>query len=224
MKIIKNSFKVRFIGLVLGLVLNALGNGLCISSNMGSGIWTASAVNMHNWLGLDTGILLMLIGLANAITNQILIHQIDIKRFIGQIIFVIFYGYFVDIFTDIFNFLGMPHYNVIFRIFFAILGIVCFCVAISLYQRANILMHPNDDTTNILRFHYLKGNSTLAQLIDFIPPIIIVIIAFVNTHEIYSINIATLVSILFNGVFIATADKYIWPRLKHNFKLNNSVK
>lgn len=186
---------------------------------MGSGIWTASAVNMNKWLGIDTGILLMIIGLINAITNQILIHKIDVKRFVGQIIFVLFYGYFIDIFTFIFDKLGMPHYQILIRTFFAILGIVCFCVAISLYQRANIFMHPNDDTTNILRFRYLKGNATLAQIIDFIPPIIIVIISFVNIHQIYSINIATLVSILLNGVFIATADKYVWPKLKHNFKL-----
>lgn len=186
---------------------------------MGSGIWTASAVNMNKWLGIDTGILLMIIGLINAITNQILIHKIDVKRFVGQIIFVLFYGYFIDIFTFIFDKLGMPHYQILIRTFFAILGIVCFCVAISLYQRANIFMHPNDDTTNILGFRYLKGNATLAQIIDFIPPIIIVIISFVNIHQIYSINIATLVSILLNGVFIATADKYVWPKLKHNFKL-----
>lgn len=205
------------IGLVLGLVLNALGNGLCISSNMGSGIWTASAVNMHYWLGIDTGVLLIIIGVINALTNQILIHKIDIRRFVGQIIFVLFYGYFIDIFTFIFDKMGMPNFNIWARGFFAILGIVCFCVAISLYQRANIIMHPNDDTTNILRFHYLKGNATLSQIIDFIPPIIIVILSFTFTHHIYSINIATLFSILFNGVLIATSDKFIWPSLKHNF-------
>lgn len=195
-----------------------MGNGLCISSNMGSGIWTASAVNMNKWLGIDTGILLIIIGTVNAITNQILLHKIDVRRFIGQIIFVVFYGYFIDIFTFIFDKLGMPHYPMLARTFFAILGIVCFCIAISLYQRANIIMHPNDDTTNILRFYYLKGNATLSQIIDFIPPTIIVILSFIFTHHIYSINIATVVSILFNGVFIATSDKYIWPALKHNFK------
>ncbi|KRK63715.1 hypothetical protein FC72_GL001188 [Companilactobacillus tucceti DSM 20183] len=84
-------------------------------------------------------------------------------------------------------------------------------------------MHPNDDTTNILRFFYLKGNSTAAQVIDFVPPTIVVIIAFFMTGNIFSVNIATLFSILFNGVLIATADKLIWPSLKHNFKVKNIV-
>lgn len=205
--------------MILGLVLNALGNGLCISSNMGSGIWTASAVNLNQWLGVDTGLVLFIIGVLNALTNQFLIHRVDVKRFIGQILFVSFYSYFIDLFTMLFEFMGIPKLPIFPRALIAILSIICFCVAISLYQRAKIVMHPNDDTTNILRFHYLKGNSTAAQIIDFIPPTIVVIVAFIFTHQIYSINIATLVSILFNGVFIATSDKLVWPRLKHNFKI-----
>lgn len=168
---------------------------------------------------MDTGLFLFIIGVCNAVTNQILLHRIDVRRFIGQILFVTFFSYFIDIFTNMLTAIGVPNLPVVFRIIIAILGIICFCIAISLYQRANIIMHPNDDTTNILRFYYLKGNATLAQIIDFIPPIIIVIVAFIFTHKIYSINIATLVSILFNGVFIATADKYIWPKLKHNFHI-----
>jgi hypothetical protein len=79
-------------------------------------------------------------------------------------------------------------------------------------------MHPNDDTTNILRFFYLRKSAVAAQLLDFVPPIAAMIISFAVTKNLYAVNIGTIFSILFNGLIIQTADKYIWPGLKHNFK------
>lgn len=214
---------VRITGLILGLILNAFGNGLCISADMGSGIWTAAAVNLNKIFGLSVGMILCIIGILNALTNQFLIKRFDGKRLIGEILYILFFSSFVDIFTNILNASGIPNFPMFIRAILSCLGVVFFCVAISLYQRANIIMHPNDDTTNILRFFYLKGNSTAAQVIDFVPPTIVVIIAFFVTGNIFSVNIATLFSILFNGVLIATADKLIWPSLKHNFKVKNIV-
>lgn len=214
--------QTRVIGLVSGLILNAFGNGLCISANMGSGLWTASAVNMNKWFGWNTGLLLFIIGVINAVTNQFLIRRFDGKRLFGEVIYVLFFSYFVNIFTSLLNSLGVPGLSIVTRAILSCLGIVCFCVAISLYQRANIVMHPNDDTTNILRFLYLKGNSTAAQIIDFIPPIVIIIVAGFAIHNVYSVNIATLFSFIFNGILIASADKYVWPALKHNFKTENN--
>ena len=80
-------------------------------------------------------------------------------------------------------------------------------------------MHPNDDTTNILRFMYLKKSAVAAQLIDFIPPIIAMVISFAVTKNLYAVNVGTIFSILFNGLIIQTADRYVWPKLKHNFKV-----
>lgn len=203
--------------MVSGLVLNAFGNGLCISANMGSGLWTASAVNMTKWFGWNTGLLLFIIGVINAITNQFLIRRFDGRRLIGEILYVMFFSYFVNVFTVMLNAIGVPNLSVFVRAILSCLGVAFFCVAISLYQRANIVMHPNDDTTNILRFMYLKGNSTAAQIIDFIPPIIIIIIAGLAIHNVYSVNIGTIFSFIFNGILIAASDKWIWPSLKHNF-------
>ncbi|MFD1417837.1 hypothetical protein ACFQ42_03550 [Companilactobacillus keshanensis] len=208
---------------MIGLILNAFGNGLCISANMGSGIWTAAAVNINMMSGLSVGTILFIVGVLNAITNQFLIRRLDIRRMIGEILYILFFSSFVDIFTDMLNNIGIPNLPIIVRAILSCLGVTFFCVAISLYQRANIIMHPNDDTTNILRFFYLKGSSTAAQIIDFVPPIIIVIVAFAMTDKIYSVNVGTLFSILFNGVLIAAADKLIWPGLKHNFMAKNII-
>lgn len=185
---------------------------------MGSGVWSASAVNLHNWTGISLGVILFFIGVINAVTNQLLIKRWDGKRFFGEVIFVMFFGTFVQFFVRWFDSLGVNTAPIIWRLILSCLGIAIFCVGISLYQRANIIMHPNDDTTNILRFLYLKGNATASQLLDFCPPIIVIIIAYFGTGQVLSINLATLFSILCNGVLIATSDRYIWPRLEHNFR------
>ncbi|WP_157051928.1 hypothetical protein [Companilactobacillus kimchiensis] len=189
---------------------------------MGSGLWTAAAVNMNHWFAWNTGLLLFTMGVINAITNQFLIKRFDGKRLIGEILYVLFFSYFVNIFTSLLNRVGVPNLSIFLRAILSCLGVVFFCIAISLYQRANIVMHPNDDTTNILRFLYLKGNSTAAQIIDFVPPIIIIIVAGVAIKGVYSVNIGTLFSFIFNGILIASADKWVWPGLKHNFKTTNN--
>ncbi|MCW4398930.1 MULTISPECIES: hypothetical protein [Lentilactobacillus] len=202
-----------------GLILNAFGNALTISANMGSAVWTASAVNYSHWFNVNVGMILFFIGLLNAITNQILLKYLDWPRFIGEVLYVCFFSYFVNIFVQGFELLGVGQLPIVVRGILACLGIIFFCTAISLYQRANLLMHPNDDTTNILRFMYLKKSAVAAQLIDFVPPIIAMIISFAMTKNLYAVNVGTIFSILFNGLIIQTADRYVWPKLKHNFKV-----
>lgn len=212
----------RIAALIFSLVLNAFGNALCVSSNVGSGIWTAAAVNLHLAFGPDVGLLLFIVGLINAITNQILIRRIDLPRFGGEVIFVLFFSYFIDVFIGVFSYLGVPTLPWFVRMLLSLVGVSTFCVAISIYQRANIFMHPNDDTTNILRFMYLKGNATASQLIDFIPPIVAIAVTFTVTHHVAAVNVGTLYSILMNGVLIATADRLVFPKLVHNFRVKKS--
>lgn len=213
----KNTATERWLGLISGLLLNAWGQGLCIVGAMGSGIWTASAINLHAWQGWHIGMILTVTGFLSALLNQFLLHHLDLPRFLGEILYAVFYGSFVSLFSDFFAWLGLGSWPVVARAVLSCLGVVSFGIAISLYQRANLIMHPNDDTTNLLRFYYLKGNATLSQLVDFIPPIGLIFISWYFSGHVLGINIATIFSILFNGVIIAWADTHIWPHLKHNF-------
>lgn len=47
---------------MVGLVLNAAGNGLCIVGAMGSGLWTAAAINLNDWQGWNIGAVLFTFG------------------------------------------------------------------------------------------------------------------------------------------------------------------
>lgn len=221
--IIQNTKSQRWVGLISGLILNAFGNALTISANMGSAVWTASAVNYSHWFNLNVGIILFFIGFLNTVTNQVLLRHPDWPRFVGEILYVCFFSYFVNIFAQLFDQVGIGQLPIVVRGILSCLGIIIFfCTAISLYQRANILMHPNDDTTNILRFMYLKKSAVAAQLVDFVPPIIAMVISFAVTHNLYAVNVGTIFSILFNGVIIQTADRWVWPTLKHNFKTSGN--
>lgn len=193
-------------------------------SQHGSAVWTASAVNYSHWLGVNVGIILFIIGFLNTVTNQFLIRYWDWPRFVGEICYVCFFSYFVNIFANFFTAVGIGGLPIVVRAILSCLGIVFFCTAISLYQRANILMHPNDDTTNILRFMYLKKSAVAAQLVDFVPPIVAMAISFAVTKNLYAVNIGTIFSILCNGLIIQTADRLVWPTLKHNFKTLNNTK
>jgi uncharacterized membrane protein YczE len=215
-----NSLKTRVIALIGGLILNAFGNALTIVSSCGSGIWTAACVNIHELIGVNVGTLIFIFGVINALTNQVLIHHIDWPRFIEELIFISFFSYFIQVFVGLFTSWGWSDLSLFTRIPMALIGVCCFCTAISLYQRSNIFMHPNDDTSNILRFQYLNGSAVKSQLLDMTPPIIIILICGLFLHHIDSVGIGTLFSIAFNGVIIQTADKLVFPVLKHNENIN----
>lgn len=97
-----------------------------------------------------------------------------------------------------------------------------FCCAISIYQRANLVMHPNDDTTNILRFLYLHNHVAVAQLVNFIPPIVIMVVTFLISGHLYAINIGTLFALLANGPLIGFFDRHVWHGLTHNFRVKRA--
>ncbi|MCK8606788.1 hypothetical protein LNP08_01730 [Apilactobacillus ozensis] len=219
----KNTLKARIMALVCGLILNAFGNALTIVSSCGSGIWTAAAVNINKLLGFNLGLLIFTFGIINAITNQVLLRRIDIPRFVEEIIFISGFSYFINIFTRLFTTLGWENSAIWIRIPMSLIGVMCFCTAISLYQRANLFMHPNDDTTNILRFKFLNGSAILSQLIDMIPPIIIIIVCSIPLGQVYSVGVGTIFSVICNGIIIQNADKLVFPSLKHNKNINEQL-
>ena len=45
----------RFFFLFVSIFLNAFSNALTVSTNMGSAIWTSSAVNLSHWVHLSLG-------------------------------------------------------------------------------------------------------------------------------------------------------------------------
>ncbi|HJE45910.1 YczE/YyaS/YitT family protein [Levilactobacillus namurensis] len=215
-----NPMPQRVLALILGLVINALGNGLTVATNMGTSPWTASEVNLGHLFGTTVGWPMLVVGVLTAVINQLLIRHWDTWRFVGEVAFISCFSYFVNTFVAGFTRLGVPDLPVIPKIVVCLLGVVTFCCAISLYQRANLIMHPNDDTTNILRFLYFNGRVMTAQIVNFLVSVAIIILTVLFTHRLYSVNIGTLFCLLGNGPLIGLSDRYIWPGLRHNFRVS----
>jgi hypothetical protein len=124
-----------------------------------------------------------------------------------------FFSYFTDIFVEFFTDISVPQLSIISKI-------MLFFAQLSHFINEQIfIMHPNNDTTNIIRFRFCKGKISQAQIINFLVPTIIIVITVFITHKIYSVNTGTIFCIFFTGPFIRLDDKYIWPKLYHNFRV-----
>lgn len=65
---------------IISILLNTLGNGLTVSTNLGSAVWTASAANISAISGIKLGTVLLLYGMVVIVLNAILLHEIDLHR------------------------------------------------------------------------------------------------------------------------------------------------
>jgi uncharacterized membrane protein YczE len=205
--------------LTVSLLLNAIGNGLSISTNMGSAFWTASAANLANITGISISVFLISYGVLVTIVNALLVKKFNLIRSAGNLTFVLFFGTFVGIFTNFFNYLGVGKLPFVIRIPLDFIGIICIGLGVSIYQRISVVIHPVDEMTSIIRFNFLKGNVVKAQLVNFAFPIMLVSIIFITTHSLVAVNIGTIFALLFQGSIIAMGDKYLFKKLKHNLRL-----
>ncbi|MCM0599340.1 YczE/YyaS/YitT family protein [Periweissella fabalis] len=204
--------------LVISLLLNSMGNGLTVACNMGSAMWTASAANLAHDFHFSIATILIVYGIVSILVNVILLQHFDWHRIIGNLIFIFPYGYFVSLWANFFRSLGVTSLPIPTRILLDVIGIICLGIAISIYQRVNVILHPNDDMTNIIRFKYVKGNPVAAQLLNFAFPSVVIVVLWVVFKEVVAVNIGTIIALFFQGAVIGWTDKHLFKRLKHRLK------
>ncbi|GFH40779.1 hypothetical protein [Pseudolactococcus insecticola] len=200
---------------VLSLLINATGNGLTVAANMGSSMWTASAANIAHDFNFSIAWVLVIYGASQILINIALTRQIDLPRILGNVVFISFFGPFVSLFKTFFIALGVPQLPIVAVIFLDILGIFLVGIAVSIYQRLNLILHPGDEMTNILRFRYFNGNAKLAQWVNFSIPAAVMLLLVISFHQLVAVNIGTAVALLFQGTIINYADQYVFPSLTH---------
>ena len=94
---------------------------------------------------------------------------------------------------------------------------------ISISQRVNLVLHPWDELTNLLRFKYFKGKAHQAQLAAFAIPCIITLMVWLVTRQLYAVNIGTVISFFCQGKLIGWADMRVFPALTHRLPLLDSL-
>ena len=199
----------------LSLFINAIGNGLTVAANMGSSMWTASAANIALDFNFSISWVLIFYGAIQILINIALIRRFDWPSILGNIIFISFFAPFVGLFKQFFFFFFFSNLPLTPVIALAILCTVIIAIAISIYQRLNLILHPIDEMTNILRFQYFNSNANLAQWVNFSVPAIVILILGLIYQQVVAVNIGTAFALLFQGTLINSADRFIFPRLKH---------
>ncbi|QEA52646.1 YczE/YyaS/YitT family protein [Loigolactobacillus coryniformis] len=209
-------FRQRMDFLVLSIFMNAAGNGLTIATHLGSAVWTGSSVNLSNWIHIPLGTTLFIYGIVITIVNQLLLGHFDRRRLVSNLLYTIPFSYMVSFFTLVWNWLGVPQLSLVWRLVIDTLGILILSAAVSIYQRANIIMHPNDDLSYILRFKFLKGSAILGQWASYTPPLLITVMAFVATGKLEAIGYGTVLALTAQGVLMKWSDGHVFPQLKHH--------
>lgn len=210
-------FKVRLGYLIFAIVLDAFSNAVMIDSNMGSAVWMSSAVNISSLLHSPYGTTLFVYAVLVTIANQILLRKFDSHIFISNLLFSFPFSYLVGIFSNVLNPLGLNQLPLLMRLVVNILGLVGVSIGTSIYQRCNLIQHPNDELAYLLRFKYLHGSAGWGQLLSYTPPVVIMVICFAMTGHILSVGIGTILAMFFQGVIIGISDKIVVPSLKHHY-------
>lgn len=216
-----NSFNGRLAFLALSILINSFFNALTVSTHLGSAIWTASAVSLSGWLHVSLGNILFLEGVIVAFVNLLLLGRFDYFRLVRNLLFITPFSYLLAFFERIFVALGVPTLPLGWRIAFDVIGLFGVACAVSLYQRANLIMHPNDDMPYILRFRFLHGSPVTSQWLSNVPPLALVLLVFAFTHQLFSFGWGTLYNILTQGAIVGWADKHFLPILHHHLDIKN---
>ncbi|QAS69537.1 fructose permease [Oenococcus sicerae] len=216
---------------VFSLLINSAGNVLTLvtsakihPSYLGAAYWTAASANFGTALHWNLFWAFIIVGIMTIILNAILIGHWSWKRAIGNMIFMVPFSALIQVFADFFNgkypiFGGLPEARgpvmVVLYILLNFVGVALIAIAISIYQRVNLVLHPADDLMQVLRFKYFKGHAATAMWVSYIPPTILAVIALIMTHQFTNFGLGTIFAFLFQGGITGFADRTIFPRLHH---------
>lgn len=213
----QGKFKSRLGYLIFAIVLDAFANALMINSNMGSAVWTASAVNISKALHSTYGTTLFVYAVIVTVVNQFLLGKFDGHIFLSNLLFSLPFSYLVGFFSLVLDSIHLNAIPTVPRVAVDLLGLIGVSVGTSIYQRCNLIQHPNDELAYLLRFKYLHGSAGWGQLFSYTPPVIIMIICYFTTGHILSVGIGTILAMFFQGIIIGYSDKIVLPSLKHHY-------
>lgn len=220
--------------MLFSIIFNAAGNVLTLVSSvkipehfLGAAYWTGAENLFGKAFGWNLFWAFLILGLMTTMLNFILIGHWSWSRLIGNLIFLIPFSSLIQFFQGIFTNMFPAAHTIIGTIIYVLvnfLGVTFIAVAISIYQRVNLALHPADDLMQILRFKYFHGSATLAMWCSYIPPTLIAICAilgcwFFNANLaaviLANFGLGTVFAFLFQGGITGWTDKHIFPSLKH---------
>lgn len=213
---------------VFSLIINAAGNVLTVVTSqkihptfLGSAYWTAAQAGFNkavfNGSNFSLGWVFFIVGVIIATLNVFLQGYFNWKKFVGNIAFMVPFSLLISFFAGMFSKILPEAHSAMALVAYTILnfiGVFMIGIAISIYQRTNLILHPADDLMQILRFKYFKGAAAKAMWASYIPPTIIGIIAIIIMPDFSNYGIGTIFAFLFQGGITGWGDKAVFPSLK----------
>lgn len=216
----------------LSLVINSAGNVLTLVTSakimpsfLGSAYWTAAEANFGTAVHWNLFWTFLIIGILTSLLNAALIRKFEWKRILGNLAFMVPFSALIQLFEDFFMgkypnlFSGFPEAKTPLMIGLYVLinfaGVALIAIAISIYQRVNLVLHPADDLMQILRFKFFKGQAAPAMWASYIPPTILAIIALLITHRFTNFGLGTVFAFLAQGGITGWADTHVFKNLHH---------
>ncbi|GAA6113068.1 MAG: fructose permease [Apilactobacillus sp.] len=223
------SWTSAIIYFLVSLVINSMGNVLTLVTSakihpsfLGSAYWTAAENNLgFAVLGNGKWVLFWAffgLGMLITVLNSILVGKWSWSRVLGNAAFLGPFSLLINYFNGIVtNWLPDAHgwLMTVLYVLLNFVGVSFIAIAISIYQRVNIALHPADDLMQILRFKYCNGNASKAMWFSYIPPTLMAIIAIIITHQFNNFGLGTIFAFFFQGGITGIADKHIFKNLKH---------
>ena len=214
---------------VFSLIINAAGNVLTVVTSqkihptfLGSAYWTAAQAGFNKAAfggnSASLGWIFFVVGVLTAILNVFLQGHFNWRKFVGNVAFMVPFSLLISFFANMFSEVLPDAHGISMTIGYTALnfiGVIMIALAISIYQRDNLILHPADDLMQILRFKYFKGSAAKAMWASYIPPTIIGIIAIFMLPDFSNYGLGTIFAFLFQGGITGWGDKFVFPRLKH---------
>lgn len=210
-------------------------------SYLGAAYWTAGYYNiasiLPDWVGAQGPFnrqtwACFLVGSALIVVDQLLVGRVNAARIAGNLLFLVPFSLLVGMFTDLLlgrytpGWGGFPYAGddpAVHVLYMAVnvFGMCCMGAAISLYQRANIALHPADDLMQILRFRFFDGNAVTATWASFAVPTLMIAVATVasSVHDgaftLRYVGVGTVVAFLFQGAVTGWSDRHLFGWFTH---------
>lgn len=217
------SIKKKLWFLFVSIFLNSLGGALTVIANVGVSPWSAAGINMENYLSISFGTALLISSLILQIIVVVVEKNIPFKRIVFDFLYMFVYSYGVDAWLYAFKGLHIESVAMNYAIFF--IGMIFVAIAISIYVKLDIVLHPIDLFYKMLRDRFFNGNVVKAQLINYGIPIVLAILFGILDHDIVALSIGTIIYFLLFGKVLDTIDKKINIRIdsEENIKQTISV-
>lgn len=207
--------------LFLSIFLNTLGGALTVIANIGVSPWSAAGINMEFYFSISLGTALLISSLILQIIVIVVEKTTSIKRIMFDFLYMFFYSYGVD--AWLYAFKGLDIGAVIINYFMFFFGMVLVAIAISIYVKLDIVLHPIDLFYKMLRDRVFNGNIVKSQFINYGIPIFLAILFGLLNHHIVALSIGTVVYFILFGKILEIIDNRIDLKLKSEQNVEKAI-